>query len=343
MTPRTLVPFARARWSAVAILAACTLVLSAPALGRGSYPPARSGRRRREPGEQRPPGRRRVRARYMEALGSFQRLRVQATGFENAIADGEKRAATCAHRRATRAARAYRGAGSNLPSLLTVGDLPDLMRSDKLLATANVKDSDALSLLLVAAGGPAPEARGPPQARRPAGRGDRRAAALEQAGRCTARICAEQPPGRPRPSRRPDGGHHGSASPAPPRPPAPRRRGAARDRTSRRRAAVAVAVAQRSVPRLRPPPREPGQLRRHQPGRPVVRGVPVRRVDLEHHRAARRPPRPRRRAAVERVAGRPGRNGLEPLPVAGFRDPGVGAAEPPPPSREGEQQCAHYG
>jgi len=38
-------------------------------------------------------------------------------------------------------------AGSSRPSLLTVTDVADLMRSDKLLETANLNDTDALSLL----------------------------------------------------------------------------------------------------------------------------------------------------------------------------------------------------
>ena len=38
-------------------------------------------------------------------------------------------------------------AGSSLPSILKVSDVADMMRSDKLLATANVNDTDAMSLL----------------------------------------------------------------------------------------------------------------------------------------------------------------------------------------------------
>ena len=83
----------------------------------------------------------------MEALGSFQRLRVQAAGFENTIADGEKRAATLRSVVSERAGTRVPRRRLEPAALLTVGDLPDLMRSDKLLATANMKDSDALSLL----------------------------------------------------------------------------------------------------------------------------------------------------------------------------------------------------
>ena len=132
----------------MALLAACTLVLSAPALAAATPRPrdqAGDAQRRVDS------ARRSANAsanRYFEALGVFEQLRVQATGFEAAITEGERRAATLRSVVQQRAARAYRGAGTSLPSLLTVGDLPDLMRSDKLLATANVNDSDALSLLL---------------------------------------------------------------------------------------------------------------------------------------------------------------------------------------------------
>lgn len=148
MTPRTLVPFARARWSAVALLAACTLVLSAPALAAAASRPRDSAgdAQRRVDSARR--GANASASRYFEALGVFEQLRVQATGFEAAISEGERRAATLRSVVQQRAARAYRSAGTSLPSLLTVGDLPDLLRSDKLLATANVKDADALSMLL---------------------------------------------------------------------------------------------------------------------------------------------------------------------------------------------------
>jgi Transglycosylase-like domain len=132
----------------VALLVTCTLVLSAPALAAAATRP----RDQAGDAQSRVDAARRTAnasaGRYMEALGVFERLRVQAVGYESAIAEGERRAATLRSVVQQRAARAYRGAGTSLPSLLTVGDLPDLMRSDKLLATANVKDADALSLLL---------------------------------------------------------------------------------------------------------------------------------------------------------------------------------------------------
>ncbi len=148
MTHRTLVPVARARWSVVALLAICSLVLSAPALAAAATRPRDAAGDAQSRVDA---ARRAANAsanRYLDALGVFERLRVQATGYETAIAEGEKHAAKLRSVVQQRAARAYRGAGSSLPSLLTVGDLPDLMRSDKLLATANVEDSDALSLLL---------------------------------------------------------------------------------------------------------------------------------------------------------------------------------------------------
>lgn len=132
----------------MAILAICSLVLSAPALAAAATRPrdAAGDAQRRVDSARRTANA--SAGRYLEALGVFQRLRVQAVDFESAISQGEQRAATLRRVVQQRAARAYRGAGSSLPSLLTVGDLPDLMRSDKLLATANIKDADALSLLL---------------------------------------------------------------------------------------------------------------------------------------------------------------------------------------------------
>lgn len=85
--------------------------------------------------------------RYLSALSSFETLQTQTSGVETAITQGEQRAATLRQVVRERAADAYMRSGSSLPSILTVGDLPDLMRSDKLLATANAKDSDSLSLL----------------------------------------------------------------------------------------------------------------------------------------------------------------------------------------------------
>jgi hypothetical protein len=86
-------------------------------------------------------------ARYLAALSQFESLRTQAAGVETVIAQGEQRAAVLKRVVRERAARAYMRAGSSLPSVFTAGDLPDMMRSDKLLATANSKDSDSLSLL----------------------------------------------------------------------------------------------------------------------------------------------------------------------------------------------------
>ena len=86
-------------------------------------------------------------ARYLASLSQFESLRTQAAGVETVIAQGEQRAAGLKRVVQERAARAYMRAGSSLPSVFTAGDLPDMMRSDKLLATANSKDSDSLSLL----------------------------------------------------------------------------------------------------------------------------------------------------------------------------------------------------
>jgi hypothetical protein len=84
---------------------------------------------------------------YMGALADFERLRTQAAQTETAIGEAEVRATALRDIVQRRAARAYKSAGSNLPSLLRVGDLPDAMRTDKLLATANVKDSQVMKLL----------------------------------------------------------------------------------------------------------------------------------------------------------------------------------------------------
>jgi hypothetical protein len=148
VTSRTLVLVARARWSAVALLATCTLVLSAPA------PVAAASRPRDQAGDaqSRVDSARRAAnasaARFLSALTVYEELKAQASGYEAAIADAEQRAAMLQRIVKLRAARAYKSAGSSLPTLLSVGDLPDMMRTDKLLATANVRDSDALSLLL---------------------------------------------------------------------------------------------------------------------------------------------------------------------------------------------------
>jgi hypothetical protein len=86
-------------------------------------------------------------ARYLAALSQFESLRTQAAGIETVIAQGEQHAAVLKRVVQERAARAYMRAGSSLPSVFTAGDLPDMMRSDKLLATANGTDSASLSLL----------------------------------------------------------------------------------------------------------------------------------------------------------------------------------------------------
>jgi hypothetical protein len=83
----------------------------------------------------------------MGALADFERLRTQAAQTETAIGEAEARATALRDIVQRRAARAYKSAGSNLPSLLRVGDIPDAMRTDKLLATANVKDSQVMKLL----------------------------------------------------------------------------------------------------------------------------------------------------------------------------------------------------
>jgi hypothetical protein len=85
--------------------------------------------------------------RYMRALNEFERVKNQASGVEAAIGAGEQRAATLKRIVQERAARAYMRAGSSLPSILKVSDVADMMRSDKLLATANTDDADAMSLL----------------------------------------------------------------------------------------------------------------------------------------------------------------------------------------------------
>lgn len=146
VTSRKLDLVARAQRLAVALLA-LTFVVGAPTAAVAA---SRPGDAAGDAQSQVESARRAANAeagRYMTALGEFQRLRSQAAGVEASITEGEQRAATLRRIVQKRAARAYVSAGSSLPSLLTVGDLPDLMRSDKLLATANVKDSDALSLL----------------------------------------------------------------------------------------------------------------------------------------------------------------------------------------------------
>jgi hypothetical protein len=153
VTPRSLLLVARARRSAetlVASIVLLTLVLSAPAVVAAAVPAALP----RDPAgdaQSRVDAARRAAnataSRYLAALGDFERLKVQATQTEGAISDAEQRAAILDDIVRRRAARAYKSAGSNLPSLLTVGRLADAMRTDKLLATANGRDADAIALL----------------------------------------------------------------------------------------------------------------------------------------------------------------------------------------------------
>jgi peptidoglycan DL-endopeptidase CwlO len=151
VTSRTLVLVARARRSAEALVTAllvATLAVSAPAAVA-----AAASRPRDAAGD----AQRRVEAaqraanasanRYMAALSDFERLRTQATDTETAIGVAEQRSATLRTIVQERAARAYKAAGSNVPSILRVDNLPDAMRSDKLMATANVRDAEAMDLL----------------------------------------------------------------------------------------------------------------------------------------------------------------------------------------------------
>ena len=146
MTSRSRVLVARAQRLAVALLA-ITMVLSAPTAAVAASRPrdaASDARNRVEA------ARRAANAegdRYMRALSAFEGLRTQTRDVEASITQGEQRAAALRRIVRKRAARAYMGAGSSLPSLLTVGDVADMMRSDKLLAKANANDTDALSLL----------------------------------------------------------------------------------------------------------------------------------------------------------------------------------------------------
>lgn len=147
MTSRTLVLVARARWSATALVAVCSLVLSAPAPLAAARPQDAGGDAQSRVDAARGAADASA-SRYLSALGAYEHLRSQAAAYEVAIADGEQHAATLRRIVQLRAARAYKLAGSSLPSLLTVGDLADLMRTDKLLTTANLRDSAVLSLLL---------------------------------------------------------------------------------------------------------------------------------------------------------------------------------------------------
>jgi hypothetical protein len=146
VTSRTSVLVARSQRLAVVLLAV-TLLLSAPTAAMAASRPGDAA----GDAESRVASARRAASaqadRYMEALSAFEGIKTQAAGVETAINAGEHRAASLRRIVSKRAARAYMSAGSSLPSLLSVGDVADMMRSDKLLATANLSDSDALSLL----------------------------------------------------------------------------------------------------------------------------------------------------------------------------------------------------
>jgi hypothetical protein len=136
---------ARAQRLAVALLAV-TFLLAPTAVGASTRPrdsagdaDARVASAQRAAGAQAD--------RYMRALNEFERVKNEANGVEAAIGAGEQRAATLKRIVQQRAARAYMRAGSSLPSILKVSDVADMMRSDKLLATANTDDADAMSLL----------------------------------------------------------------------------------------------------------------------------------------------------------------------------------------------------
>jgi hypothetical protein len=131
----------------VALLLA-TLVLSAPAAvaAAGSRPRDAAGDAQRQV-EAAQHNADATANRYLAALGDFERLRTQAADTESAISQAEQRTATLRTIVQERAARAYKAAGSSLPSLLRVDDLSDAMRSDKLMATANVRDAQAMDLL----------------------------------------------------------------------------------------------------------------------------------------------------------------------------------------------------
>jgi len=146
VTSRKIDLVARAQRLAVALLAV-TFVVSAPTAAMAASRPRDAAGDAQSQVESARRAANAEAGRYMTALSDFQRLRSQTAGVEASITEGEQRAAALRRVVQKRAARAYVSAGSSLPSLLTIGDLPDLMRSDKLLATANVKDSDALSLL----------------------------------------------------------------------------------------------------------------------------------------------------------------------------------------------------
>ncbi len=145
VTSRTPVLVARAQRLAVSLLAV-SFLLAPTAVGASTRPRDPSGdAEQRVAAAQRAAGAQADR--YMHALSDFERVKNQANGVESAIGQGEQRAAALKRIVQKRAARAYMRAGSSLPSILKVDDVADMMRTDKLLTTANVNDTDALSLL----------------------------------------------------------------------------------------------------------------------------------------------------------------------------------------------------
>jgi peptidoglycan hydrolase CwlO-like protein len=137
---------ARAQRLAVALLAV-TVVLSAPTAAVAASRPRDTAGDAQDRVEAAQRAANAEGERYMSALSEFESVKTQASGVENAITAGEQRAGLLKRIVQKRAARAYMRAGSSLPTVLTITDVGDLMRSDKLLATANVEDTDALSLL----------------------------------------------------------------------------------------------------------------------------------------------------------------------------------------------------
>jgi hypothetical protein len=122
------------------------LVLSAPVLAAAARPrdPAGDAQSRVDAARRAADA---AASRYLGALGDFERLKVQEAQTEDAISDAEQRAASLRAIVQRRAVRAYKSAGSNVPSLLKIDDLPEAMRTDKLLATANARDTRVVSLL----------------------------------------------------------------------------------------------------------------------------------------------------------------------------------------------------
>ena len=326
MTSRTLVLVARTQRLAVALLAVI-FVLSAPTAAMAASRPrdAASDAQGRVESARRAANA--EGARYMAALSAFEGLRTQAAGVEAAITGGEQRAAALRRIVQHRAARAYMRAGSSLPSLLTVGDLPDLMRSDKLLATANVKDADALSLLNAQQADLRTKREDLRRLEDQQGRRARDAEARERESRRAARIRVARSAGRASAARRAgrreprDAQTRGEPSRRTYRAPRP---GAELPPPS---SGGSRSASRRSVPLVRSPAREQRQLRRRQPERPVLRRVPVPRVDVERRRATR--VGSTSSASSRRARRRPTRTRSRGASTSGRAPgPGAGAAEP---------------